>query len=130
MLQEPTIAAGIINNARIAAISEILKPDALKANCWNGETASVSLTDIYRDGSPNLHLSRPNLQAPLKIAGMTRHEIQAGRSLVIQTDARKWRLRDGWLPGRYRIILSIGSLRVDPYTTVTVSSDPIEFEIK
>ncbi len=104
---------------------------SLMPNDWNGETCNVSLADIYRDGKPgNLYLARPKIDVPMTVSGMGRREIKPGGKLKIQTDARKWKLRDGWFPGRYKVTVRIENLKVDDYSTLSVLADPIEFEIK
>lgn len=105
---------------------------------WNGETVNISLVDIYREGNPlNLYLARPVVGEPkpvagltLKISGMGGRVIKPTESLVVRTDARKWTLRDGWLPGRYKVTVRAEHLTVDRYSRLWVTSDPFEFEIK
>ena len=104
---------------------------SLTSNDWNGETYSISLVDIYRDGNTgNLYLARPKMGVPITVSGVSRWEIKPGEKIEIQTDARKWKLRDGWLPGRYRATVRIDNLKVDKYSTLSVLSEPVEFEIK
>jgi hypothetical protein len=104
---------------------------SLESNGWNGETHNISLVDIYRDGEAgNLYLARPEMNVPVGVSGVSSREIKPGEQLEIRTDARKWKLRDGWLPGRYMVTIRVDNLRVDDYTTLSVSSDPFEFEIK
>lgn len=104
---------------------------SLKSNDWNGETYNISLVDIYRNGNAgNLYLERPKIDVPITVSGVAKQEIKPGEKLEIQTDARKWKLRDGWLPGRYRITVRVDNLEVDKYATLSVLSEPIEFEIK
>ena len=98
---------------------------------WNGETVNVSLVDIYRDGQRRgLFLKRPAVRPPIKIAGMASYEIKPKQSLVVRTDARKWTLRDAWLPGRYKVTVRIDRLTLDHYAVLSVTSDPFVFEIK
>jgi len=104
---------------------------SLTSNDWNGETYNISLVDIYRDdNTDNLYLARPKMSVPVTVSGPARQEIKAGEKLEIQTDARKWKLRDGWLPGQYRATVRVDNLEVDKYSTLSVLSEPIEFEIK
>ncbi|MBC8869321.1 MAG: hypothetical protein H8E44_07875 [Planctomycetes bacterium] len=104
---------------------------ALKPNDWNGETHNVSLVDIYRDGKEsNLHLARPEINVPHLVAGIGRTGVEPGKSLQIETDARKWKLRDGWLPGRYEVTVRVDGLEIDPYYRLSVLSGPFEFEIQ
>ena len=56
--------------------------------------------------------------------------IEPGKTLVIRTDARKWKLRGGWLPGRYKAWVRVDGLTIDRYSQLSVTSDPFEFEIK
>jgi hypothetical protein len=98
---------------------------------WNGETIGVSVVDIYRDGEPgNLFLARPEVTLPAGISGIGRVRVDSGHSLSIRTDASKWTLRDGWLPGSYQITVRVDNLALDDYCTLSVMSDPIEFAIE
>ncbi len=100
-------------------------------NDWNGETYNVSLVDIYRDDKAgSLYLARPNIDVPIAVSGAGRREIKPGGNIKIQIDARKWKLKDEWLPGRYRVTVRIDNLKVDEYTMLSVLTDPVEFEIK
>lgn len=105
---------------------------SLKPNNWDGETFNVSIVEIYRNNNPgNLYLSRPVItNSPTMVSGAGRNEIKSGEKLIIQTDARKWKLRDDWLPGKYKITVRIDNLIVDKYSKLSVLSDPLEFEIK
>ncbi len=104
---------------------------SLTPNEWNGETCNVSLVDIYRDDEPgNLYLARPKMDIPITISGTGRREIKPGGKLVIRTDARKWKLRDGWLPGKYRVTVRVNNLTVDKYSKLSVLADPVQFEIR
>ena len=104
---------------------------SLTPNDWSGETYNISLMDIYRDGNTgNLYLGRPKIAVPITVSGGARREIKPGKKLQVQTNARKWKLRDGWLPGRYRATVRVDNLKVDKYSTLSVLSEPIEFEIK
>ena len=79
----------------------------------------------------NLYFSRPMISNPPKtVSGVGRKEIKPGDKLEIQTDARKWKLRDDWSPGKYKITVRIDNLIIDKYSNLSVLSDPIEFEIK
>jgi len=105
---------------------------SVKPNDWNGETVHINLVDIYRNGvASNLYRARPAVkQPPMPVSGMGALEIKPGSVLEVKTDARKWQLRDGWIAGRYRVTLRVDRLRADPYCTLSVLSDPVEFEIK
>jgi hypothetical protein len=102
----------------------------LEPTDWNGETVNISLVDIYREGPPNLFLHRPEVDPPQFISGMGSHEIKPGGTLTVKTDARKWKLRDGWLPGRYKVTIRVDHLTLDQYATLSVLSDPVEFRVE
>jgi hypothetical protein len=104
---------------------------SLTPNEWNGETCNVSLVDIYRDDKPgNLYLSRPKMNVPVTVSGIGRKEVKPGGKLVVRTDARKWKLMDGWLPGKYRVTVRVDNLTIDKYSTLSVLTDFVEFEIR
>jgi hypothetical protein len=97
---------------------------------WNGETIGISLVDVYRDGQPgNLLVSGPDVTLPGNVSGIGRTRIESGRSISIRTDARKWVLRDGWLPGEYDVTVRVDNLAVDSHTFLSVLSDPLSFTI-
>ena len=58
------------------------------------------------------------------------HDIKPTNSLVVHTDARKWKLIDGWVPGRYRVTVRAEHIAVDRYSRLWTTSDPFEFEIE
>ena len=104
---------------------------SLESNDWNGETLNIDLVDIYRDEKPvNLYYSRPEIRPPHDISGQSSKEIVAGETLYIHTNSCKWRLRDGWQPGQYKITLRVNNLKADKFCKLSVLSDPICFEIK
>jgi len=105
---------------------------SLEPNDWNGETAGVTLVDVYRDGKPGgLFAQRPKIAVPAVIAGMSSHRINAGASLTIKTDARKWNINGGWVPGKYTANVRIENLHVDgDRCTLSILSKPFEFEIR
>jgi hypothetical protein len=108
-----------------------LETFSLESNDWDGETFNVDLVDIYRDEKPaNLYYSKPEIRPPHNISGPKSIEIEAGETLYIHTDACKWRLRDGWQPGQYKITLRVNNLKADKFCKLSVLSDPICFEIK
>jgi hypothetical protein len=118
----------VFNNLRSSIYHETF---SRKPNAWNGETVNITLVDIYRNDQPiNLYYKRPNVNTPVDISGMARLPIEPGEQILIETDARKWQLRDGWLPGRYKVTMRVDNLTVDKYTKLSIISDPIEFEIK
>jgi hypothetical protein len=99
-------------------------------NSWNGETIGVSIVDVYRNGLPgNLFVGRPEITLPGNVSGIGRVRIESGRSLSVRTDARKWLLRDGWLPGRYDITVRVDNLSIDHHSSLSVIGDPVAFRI-
>ena len=70
---------------------------SLKPNDWNGESFSLTLVDITRDGKPGgLFLERPKVDPPVRISGTSGHTIKAGETLSVSSDARKWAIAGGW----------------------------------
>jgi len=104
---------------------------SLESNNWNGETLSIDLVDIRRNEDPmNLYYARPEIRPPTNISGPKAVEIEAGETLYIHTDARKWKLRDGWRPGQYEITLRVNNLTADNFCRLSVLSAPICFQIR
>lgn len=105
---------------------------SLKPNAWNGETVHLTLVDIYRDGKPEgLFAERPRVEVPAKVAGMAAHPIKAGESLTVTTDARKWKIAGGWVPGKYKVNVRVENLAVEGNRCIlSVHSEPFEFEIR
>jgi hypothetical protein len=104
---------------------------ATEPNAWNGETVNCELTDIYRDGRKfNLYRARPEVHPPLLVSGMGGRWIAPGESLAIKLDISKWRLRDGWLPGKYEVTFYVRHIAADSHVQLSVLSDPIAFEIR
>lgn len=105
---------------------------SLKPNDWNGETVSLTLVDVHRDGKPGgLFAQRPKIAVPLVVAGIGSNSIKAGESLTVSTDARKWKINGGWVPGKYSANVRIESLSVDGgRCRLSVHSEPFEFEIR
>jgi len=117
---------------------------AFHARFWNGQD--------YGDGA--LFTLRPTDAKPLKDSAVIRvfHafgaatffwqgkacevkreeviEIKPNGSPSITTDARKWALRDGWLPGRYTVVARVDNLQVDDSSRLSVLSEPLEFIIE
>ncbi|MHC4574693.1 MAG: leucine-rich repeat domain-containing protein [Planctomycetota bacterium] len=103
---------------------------SLESNDWNGETLNIDLVDVYRDENPvNQYYARPEVKPPANISGPKVIEIEAGETQYIHTNARKWKLKDGWQPGRYKITLRVNKLKADKFCTLSVLSSPIKLEI-
>ena len=105
---------------------------SLKPNDWNGETVHLTLVDIYRDGKPGgLFVERPKVEVPEKIAGVGQHRINAGEGLTVTTDARRWKIMGGWVPGKYKANIRVENLAVEGDRCIlSVHSEPFEFEIR
>ena len=97
----------------------------------NGETLSVDLVDIYRDGElRNLYLARPELKIPRTISGPASLPVAAGGELVVRLDARKWAITGGWTPGDYAVTVRLRNIDVDGKVTLAVLSDPVRFVVE
>ena len=97
----------------------------------NYETIGLDIQAVYRDtfekGSLR-NVTRPLVDFP---HALPTHEVPPGGTLIIKTDARKWQIEGGWIPGRYWISVRMGYLTVDPWTTLSVTSrDLCSFEIR
>ena len=102
-----------------------------KPSPWNGETMNITLLDVYRDADPmSVSGERPTVDVPRMVSGMRYYRIPPGQSLVINTDASKWRARGGWIRGRYLAKVRVDNIHVDSYARASVLSDPFEFVIK
>ncbi len=126
LLVRITISNGLSQDIRFSTLS-------LEPNSWNGEIVNISVVDIYRDssGPTNVFLARPTLgEVPRFLSGIGSYPIKAGESRSVVVDLSKWQIRDGWSAGRYRITVRADNIQVDDYTTASVMSDPIEFDIK
>jgi hypothetical protein len=103
---------------------------SLKPNDWNGETISVSLVDICRGDNPRtLFLQKPKVVQPRQISGVGGHRIKTGEKLLVTTDARKWVIADGWIPGKYKVTVKANLQVDDGRCHLTIMSEPFEFEI-
>lgn len=130
MQRQPIPSAVTIVNGLKGAIGYVAY--TLKPNDWNGETANLTLVDIYRDGQPaSLFLARPKVVVPTKVAGIAAYPIKSGGSLTVTTDARKWTISGGWVPGKYEANVRIETLTVEGNRCIlSVHSEPFEFEIR
>ncbi len=128
-LGEPLLCDVTISNGLAWEIG--LSTFSLAPNDWNGETAPLSLVDIYREPDP---VSRPADWMPhignVIVEGMARYPIKPGGSLSILVDLRKWKLVGGWTSGRYRVDMRVNHIGLDSYSNVSVMSDLAEFIIR
>jgi hypothetical protein len=120
-----TIANGFKGPVTYSAFS-------LRPNDWNGETARLTLVDVYRDGNPQgLFAGRPRVKVPARVAGVGAHPIGAGRRLTVRADARKWKIVGGWVPGKYKVTVRVENLAVDGDRCIlSVQSEPFTFEVR
>ena len=118
-----------ITNALSGAV--YLSTFATEPNAWNGETTNCALCDIYREGvQGNLYLARPEVRPPYMVSGMGATWIGPGKRLAIKLDISKWKLRDGWLPGKYKATFRVDGIAADAHVELSVLSDPVTFEIR
>jgi hypothetical protein len=98
---------------------------------WNAETVNLTLFDVYREGdSSRVDVHRPDVRVPMTIAGMGRKVIPARGSLSWVVDMAKWQAEGGWRPGRYKMLVRVGTIHVDRFLTVWATSDTVRLEIK
>jgi hypothetical protein len=97
----------------------------------NGETLSIDLVDIYRNGERrNLYVARPELKIPTTVSGPTARSVAPGEKLVVRLDVRKWKIRGGWVPGQYEVTVRMRGVRVDDRVTLSVLSHPVRFVVE
>lgn len=100
-------------------------------NDWNGETLCIELPDVYRlPDIKQIWLERPKISPPKYVSGGGWYAIPAGTSKVKTVDVSKWKVLHGWVPGKYQIVVRADKIDADKYTWMSVSSDPIVFEIR
>ena len=104
-------------------------------NEWHAETVALNVLDIFRDDKyPSIYLSRPVVNIPPEVSmessvPFPSNVVEAGKSLEITTDLRKWKVTGGWVPGKYQFRVRVEGITVDDYTKASVLSDPVEFRI-
>ena len=125
LLLRITISNGLPEEIRFSTFS-------LMPNSWNGETTNVSLASIYRrPRSMSVFYARPMLgELPRFIAGMASYPIKPHESLSVLIDMSKWQIVDGWKAGKYSISVRVDNIDVDQYTKASVTSDPVDIEIR
>ncbi len=89
-------------------------PDGFTPSSWNGETAHITLENVYRDGKPaGLIAQHPKMEAPKGFAGIRAHPIKAGESITVTTDIRRWKIPGGWVPGKYKVAIRVENLTLE-----------------
>src|SRR5215471_5960303 len=102
-------------------------------NDWNGETIGVELHDIYRlPVMRQIGLKRPaiNIEKMPLIQGASWVPIPPGTSKITTVDVRKWEVCDGWIPGKYQILVRADKIDVDKHSWINVTGEPVTVEIK
>lgn len=100
-------------------------------NDWNGETTAIQLPDIYR--LPTIrqrYLKRPELDPQGRISAPGGLRVRPNDSVRKTIDAGKWTIVDGWIAGKYQVLIRVDKIDVDRYTWLNVHSDPVLFEIR
>ena len=120
-----TLENGMKGAIRYATFSLVPVP-------WNGETASLTLVDVYRNGNPgDLFLGRPAVTAPADRPSMNQFAVKSGQNLTVKTDLTKWKIKGGWISGHYTATLRVENIDTDrDHQTVTVLSEPFSFQVR
>lgn len=88
-----------------------------------GSDEDARLTDDLLEAAPKMDEDAWKQASPSLV------EIESGNSTTIQTELRKWQIRGGWTPGVYEVHASVSGIDVDQFSTVSVLSELIHFEI-
>lgn len=93
---------------------------------------SISLVNIRREGKEKLLFeASPIVYVPLHVPGLSNKTIAPGESLTIKSETSKWKIRDGWTPGRYTVEARVDDLSVDDgRCRLFVMTEPAEVELK
>jgi hypothetical protein len=111
---------------------------ATKTVASNLETQNIAITAVYRQVDPaaaaplgdNLLEVAPKMDdAVWKQSSPSLIEIESGTSTVLLTALRKWQIRGGWTPGTYEVQAKVSGISVDQFSTMSILSEPIRFEI-
>lgn len=103
----------------------------LTPNEWNGETANLTIFDVYRErDSSRVDVHRPDVRVPIVIAGKGRKVIPARGSLSWVVDMAKWHAEGGWQPGKYKMLVRVEAIHVDRFLMAWATSDTVRLEIK
>ena len=88
-----------------------------------GQEATGPLTDNLLEVAPNMEDAAWKQSSPSLI------EIESENSAILITDLRKWQIRGGWTPGTYEVQAGVSGISVDQFSTMSILSEPIHFEI-
>ncbi|MDA0591614.1 MAG: hypothetical protein O2820_26710 [Planctomycetota bacterium] len=115
-----------------------MTPLATKPVADQLEAQNLTITAVYRQVGPAaIASSSENL---LKVAAQTGDatskpaspsviEIESQTSAFILANLRTWQIRGGWTPGSYEVQAEVSGMTVDSFSTMSVLSEPIRFEI-
>ncbi len=126
---EPILIDIDIHNGLKAEI--IVQGAVTTPNAWNGETLAIQLPDIYL--LPNIrqrYLKRPDVDFPKFVSAPGGLRVRPKDSVRKTIDVSKWTITDGWIPGKYHVLIRVDKIDVDKYTWINVHSDPVFFEIR
>ena len=96
----------------------------------NAETIGITLQAIYREGREGGSIPivrKPHIQLPHALPVC---KIRPHGTHTIKTDATKWGIEGGWVPGKYTASMLVEEIRVDTKVTMRVLSDLFEFRIE
>jgi len=97
----------------------------------NAEAVDVLVELKYDNGNLlELYSSQLKIKAPDHMVRARTVEIGSGAVMYLHTDGRRWKLKNGWKPGRYEMRLQIENLRADEFCKLSILSAPVCFEIK
>ena len=98
-------------------------------NDWNGEIFNVDIPDIYRN-SIRIYEQHPEMHVPITVSGVGLEKVSPHQSMNLTIDISKWKVRDGWIPGKYKMIFRLDRIIIDKYVRISVTSEAIKIEIK
>lgn len=104
---------------------------ATEPNEWNGETFNISLVDVYRNKKQwNTYAARPEIQAPLTIAGPASFQILPNKTLTVIMDISKWKIQGGWTEGTYELVIRMDHIGVDDKVRMSILSAPVPVTVQ
>jgi hypothetical protein len=129
-LGEPILIDVEINNGLKEEIR--ISVYSFSPNSWNGEILGIEFPDIYRlPRVVQIYRERPKItDMPRAIAAPSWIAIAPGSSRVKTIDVGKWQVNEGWIKGKYQLVVRADKIDVDSYSWMSVNSEPFTFEIK
>jgi hypothetical protein len=128
--KEPLLLRVSIHNGLPAEIQYIafgLKPDA-----YNGEVAGIEarIFRVREKQEPEwVFWEAPQTHSTL-FAGQAHYRIPSKQKLEKIIDLRKWRIVGEWEAGTYEVSIKVKNLRIDAYTWLETTSDPIRVTVQ